>query len=96
MPSSSRPPTFLQGLARIFGVVAGLVLTLAGLVLMVFTLLAGLVVAVGLTFWARLRGRQPPARPRRGPPPHHAGPAPAKDGDIVDVQVREIPDRPDA
>lgn len=90
MPSPSRPPTLLQGLARVVGVVAGLALTVAGLVLMLFTVLAGLFAATGLALWARLRG-QPRSRRRRRGPRHRPGSAP--DGDVVDVEVREIPDR---
>lgn len=93
-PDSPRPvrsgPGFL-------GALLGILFAIVGFVLMVGALLLGLVVAVVAVLWALLRGRRPPPvrfewrqattrawRPASGRPPAD---------EVVDVEVREIPDQ---
>lgn len=71
-------------------------LALFGLVVMLSALLAGVILALGLTFWALLRGRRPPS-PRfawRGfPPPGGRGRVPpraAGSGEVIDIEAREV------
>lgn len=90
-----------RAVARIGATLFGLVLALAGFLLMIGALLVGLAAAAGLFLWAALRGRPVPPvafRWRRGglhtAPRHGPGRAAPGDAEVVDVQVRELPDRP--
>jgi hypothetical protein len=83
-------------------VVLRLVLAVAGFVLMLSLLFAGLVAAVLFVLWNLLRGRKPVmAMPRFSMPPgrqwgfpnNARGPAQAP-GDVVDVQARVVPEAP--
>lgn len=104
MPSSSPSPTgsgFGRAVSRAIALLLGLVLALSGFILMVGALLVGLALAAGLTLWALLRGRRPPpvqfrwrGGMARGTRAGQAAP-PRAQGEVVDVQVREIPDRPE-
>lgn len=74
-----------------------LVLVAVGLVFGLMALLAGMVLAFWLIVWSLLRGRKPQVRRFRMKPSQPFGGmgsrrAPA--GDVVDVEAREVPDRP--
>lgn len=77
-----------------------LVLVLAGLVFGAVVLLAGLVFAVFIVIWSLLRGRKPQVmrfRMRPGAPFGDLGGGArraAPQGDVVDIEAREIPDTP--
>lgn len=79
------------------GALLGILFAIVGFVLMVGALLLGLVVAVVAVLWSLLRGRRPAPvrfewrqatarawRPASGRPPAD---------EVVDVEVREIPDQ---
>jgi len=66
---------------RILGAVLGMILLVAGLVLAASAAFAALIVAGAVLVWARLRGV-----------PVLRAVAPRQRGDVVDVQVREVPD----
>ena len=92
-----------RSIARTFGrigaAVLGLLLALAGFLLMIGAVLVGITAAVGLFAWAALRGRKaaPMAFHWRGRRfhgvPRRLGRA-ADDAEVVDVQVRELPRTP--
>jgi hypothetical protein len=92
-------PTLAGTLQRAVLALASVLLALAGFVLMIGALAVGLLAAAGWYVWSLLRGK--PASPMRfsWPPPRFGGmgrrepPPPA--GDVVDVQVREVPARDD-
>jgi hypothetical protein len=78
------------------GALLGIVFAIVGFVLMVGALLLGLVVAVAAVLWSLVRGRRPAPvrfdwrrgtarawRPASGRPPSD---------EVVDIEVREIPD----
>ncbi|MBA3598332.1 MAG: hypothetical protein H0W40_13305 [Methylibium sp.] len=84
-----------------------LLLTAAGLVFVVGAMALGLALGSVLVAWALLRGRRPVLR--YGTPPsaawarfretasrRRAGHAPrsARQGEVIDAEVREVPDRP--
>jgi hypothetical protein len=72
-------------------------LALFGLALMLAALLAGAMLALGLTLWALLRGRRPPPARfawRGFPPPggrSRVPPRAAGTGEVIDIEVREVP-----
>jgi hypothetical protein len=88
---SLSPPGSLARLARML---LKLALGLMGFALLLGALLLGLVLALGIVMWARLRGRKVAPgvfraaflKARRRPS--------AYTGEVVDVQVREVPDVP--
>ena len=71
-------------------------LALFGLALMLAALLAGAVLALGLTIWALLRGRRPPPARfawRGFPPPggrSRVPPRAAGSGEVIDIEAREV------
>jgi hypothetical protein len=89
-PSLRSGPGFL-------GALLGIVFAIVGFVLMVAALLLALVVGIGALLWSLVRGRRPAPmrfewrratarawRPASGRPPTD---------EVVDVEVREIPDQ---
>ena len=68
-----------------------IVLLLSATVLMIGAMLIGLVLASGVVLWALLRGRRPgPVNLRWGRMPRAGGFGRPMDGDVVDVQAREV------
>ena len=68
-----------------------IVLLIGATVVMAGALLLGLVLASGVVLWALLRGRRPAAANLRwGRMPRAGGFGGPMDGDVVDVQVREV------
>lgn len=96
MPSPRPTPSVRSG-PGFLGALLGILFALIGFVLMVGALLLGLVVAIAALLWSLLRGRRPApvrfewrrATARAWRP---ASGRPASD-EVVDVEVREIPDR---
>lgn len=92
-PRSAAPTSLLGGLAKLARALLKIAVGLFGLVLLLGALMLGLMLAVGIVIWARLRGRSVApgvfnaafARARRRPV--------ASAGEVVDVEVREVPDR---
>jgi hypothetical protein len=71
-------------------------LAVFGLLLMLFALVFGAMLALGLTVWALLRGRRPPPARfawRGFPPPGGRAPGrpAAGGGEVVDIEAREVP-----
>ena len=84
------PPSLLQ---RMLSAVLGFALLVGGTLLMLGALLLGLVLASGVVLWALLRGRRPgPVNLHWGrmPRPRGFGPRAPGQGDVVDVQAREV------
>lgn len=90
---------FIQGISR---TLLRLAFVLAGLVLAGLLLLVGLSAALGLLLWNRLRGRRSPTffgapgqrswgRMRKGSAAP-ASPGRAADPEVIDVEMREVPD----
>jgi hypothetical protein len=93
-PRAAPTPSRLGGLAQLARMLLRLALGLVGFVLLLGALMVGLVLALGIVIWARLRGRK--AAPGVFTAAFHKArrrPA-AFTGDVVDVQVREVPDVP--
>jgi hypothetical protein len=87
-------PLFMQ---RLFSFLLRLVLIAMGLVFTAALLGAGLVFTVLLLVWSLLRGRRPRVvRFRVDPRSPFAGmrPNPRAQGEVVDIEAREIPDVP--
>lgn len=95
-PRTASTPTLLGGLAQLARALLKMALGLLGLVLLLGALMLGLILALGIVIWARLRGRKAApgvftaafqkARRRTS----------AAAGEVVDVEVREVPDVPQA
>ena len=94
-------------LSQIVTLAVKLVLGVAGFIFMLSLLLAGLIALVLLMLWSLLHGRRPVlGMPRFSMPPgrqwgfpnaaSRRGPVNPDAGEVVDVQVREIPDAADA
>lgn len=83
-------------LSRVVSVMLRVVLVAAGLVVGVLAVLAGLVLAFWLIVWGLLRGRKPKAvRFRMNASRPFAGTqARPHQGDVVDIEARELPDVP--
>lgn len=92
-----RPARGLRTGPGVLGALLGIVFAIVGFVLMVGALLLALVVGIGALLWSLVRGRKPAPvrfhfrqatarawRPASGRPPSE---------DVVDVEVREIPDQ---
>ena len=76
---------------RTVAALLGTVLALGALVFMICALLIGLVLASGIVLWALLRGRRPgPVNLRWGRMPRGGGFGRPTDGEVVDVQAREV------
>jgi predicted lipid-binding transport protein (Tim44 family) len=103
-PTSSPLDAFARAVSRVLGTLFGLLLALAGFVLMLGLLAIGLAAALGLTLWALLRGRRPTLQAFRwrstgfrrgfrgmGEPPtrQRRGEAPSE---VVDVEAIEVRD----
>ena len=87
MTPTPAAPSLLQ---RIGSTLLGIVLALSAAVLMIGAVLIGLVVAGGIISWALLRGRRPaPVNLRWGMPRRTGFGRPAQ-GEVVDVQAREV------
>lgn len=93
--------------AQIVTLAVKLVLGLAGFIFMLSLLVAGLIALLVIVLWSLLRGRRPViGMPRFSMPPGRQWGFPKSGarrgtvnpdaGDVVDIQVREIPDSPDA
>lgn len=93
-------------LSQIVALAVKLVLGVAGFIFMLSLLLAGLIALVLLMLWSLLRGRRPVlGMPRFSMPPgrqwgfpnaaSRRGMANQNAGEVVDIQVREIPDASD-
>jgi hypothetical protein len=88
--------TFSRSLQAVGRGLLRAVLALFGLVFMLSALLAGAILALGLTVWALLRGRRPPAARfswRGFPPPggrDRVPPRAAGSGEIIDIEAREV------
>jgi hypothetical protein len=68
-----------------------IVLLISATVLMIGAMLLGLVLASGVVLWALLRGRRPgPVNLRWGRMPRDGGFGRPMDGEVVDVQAREV------
>lgn len=110
MSSSSSPlDAFVRGTSRVLGALFGLLLALAGFVLMLGALALGLAAALGITVWALLRGRRPTLQAFRwrgtgfrgsaggfggmGEPPGRAR-RDAPAAEVVDVEVTEVREIP--
>jgi hypothetical protein len=93
MTFEARLPTFLQ---RLISILMRLLLLAVGLLFAAFLLAAGLVLTLFVVAWSLLRGHRPrivrwrvdPRSPfagmRRGPP--------KAQGEVVDIEAREVPD----
>lgn len=92
-PRSAAPTSLLGGLAKLARALLKIALGFLGLVVLLGALMLGLMLALGIVIWARLRGRSVApgvfnaafARARRR--------TVASAGEVVDVEVREVPDR---
>ena len=92
-PRSAAPTSLLGGLAKLARALLKVALGFLGLVVLLGALMLGLMLAVGIVIWARLRGRSVApgvfnaafARAKRRPV--------AAAGEVVDVEVREVPER---
>jgi hypothetical protein len=97
-PSSSSPLSSV--LQRAVLTLIGVVLALSGFILMLGAVVVGLIVAAGWFVWSLLRGKPavPPVR-FSWPPPRFGGMGRRSDtpaqGEVVDVQVREVRERGD-
>lgn len=82
--------------SRVVSALLRLVLVAAGLVFGLMALLAGLVLAFWLIVWSLLRGRKPQVRHFRMKPtsPFGGMGTRAPQGDVVDIEAREVPDTP--
>ena len=101
-------PTMLQTLMN---TLLRTLLAIGGVLLLLISVVVGTVLAAALVVWALMRGRRPAnvrfrwqggGRPFGG---QHGGPSGAPSdtpfgrrppGEVVDVEVRELPDRPPA
>jgi hypothetical protein len=93
-PRTASTPSLLGGLAQLARALLKMALGLFGLVLLLGALMLGLMLALGIVIWARLRGRR--AAPGVFTAAFHTArrrPA-APVGEVVDVEVREVPDVP--
>ena len=96
MPSPD-PTRSVRSGPGFLGALLGILFAIVGFVLMVGALLLGLVVAIGALLWSLVRGRRPApvrfewrqATARAWRP---ASGRPVSD-EVVDVEVREIPDQ---
>jgi hypothetical protein len=87
-----QPPSLL---ARIAGVALTIVLAIFGFVLMLSALVAGLLLAAGAVVWALLRGRRPGPVNLRWKMARKPGQrAPARGGEVIDIEVREVDETP--
>jgi Flp pilus assembly protein TadB len=86
-------PAFVS---RVVSALLRLVLVAVGLVFGLMALLAGLVLALWIIVWSLLRGRKPQVRRFRMKPTSAFGGMGrrAPQGDVVDIQAREVPDTP--
>jgi hypothetical protein len=82
--------------SRIVSALLRLVLVAVGLVFGLLAVLFGLVLALWLIVWSLLRGRKPQVkRFRMNPGQPFGGMRPrAPQGEVVDIEAREVPDRP--
>lgn len=94
--SSSPLGKLPRTVSRLLAVLIGLALAVAGLLFMVGALVVGLLAAAGLTLWALLRGRRPVAMGFRWGGPGFRRPPPPASGEVVDVEMRELPEPPRA
>jgi hypothetical protein len=94
--TTATSPSLLGSLARLLRALLKIALGLVGFVLLLSALFVGLMLALGIVIWARLRGRR--AAPgvftaayqkARRRPSARAAPT----GQVVDVEAREVPDR---
>lgn len=86
-----RQPFTMEGMKTLFSMLFKAVATALGLVLMAGLLLAGLLTAVIVLVWARLRGRPLPAvNLRWGRPGGFSGAGRAPAGEVVDIDAREV------
>ena len=85
-------PTPLGFLSRLFRAVLKLALGLVGFVLLLGALLVGLTLALGIVIWARLRGRQAAPGVFRAAFQQARRRTPMPVGEVVDVEVREVPE----
>ncbi|MDH4050122.1 MAG: hypothetical protein OEU93_00985 [Rubrivivax sp.] len=98
--TASNSSSLSNALQRAVLTLMGVVLALSGFILMLGALLVGLVVAAVWFIWSLLRGKPavPPVR-FSWPPPRFGGMGRRGDtppqGEVVDVQVREVPERGD-
>lgn len=93
-PRTASAPSLLGGLAQLARALLKVALGLFGLVLLLGALMLGLMLALGIVIWARLRGRR--AAPGVFTAAFHKArrrPSVAA-GEVVDVEVREVPDVP--
>lgn len=86
----------MEGMKTLFSMLFKAVATALGLVLMAGLLLAGLLMAVIVLLWARLRGRPvPPVNLRWGRAGGFSAGAGRPVGEVVDIEAREV-DAPSA
>lgn len=86
----------MEGMKTLFSMLFKAVATALGLVLMAGLLLAGLLTAVIILLWARLRGRPvPPVNLRWGRAGGFSAGAGRPAGEVVDIEAREV-DAPSA
>lgn len=85
---------------QIVSLVLKMVLAVAGFIFMLSLLLAGLIAGAVFLLWSLLRGRKPViVMPRFGMPPGrqwgfpNAARRPRAGGEVVDVEVREVPEQ---
>jgi hypothetical protein len=91
---AQRAPWWRRAAGAVVRTLMGLVLAASALVVMLGALLVAVVLTVGLVIWSLLRGRRPAAgvfnasfqRARRS--------RSAPIGEVVDVEVREVPEGP--
>ena len=94
-PNPAARGSALRWLATAGGWVRGLLrasLMLAAFVLMLGTLLVGLLLAAALVGWSLLRGRRPAAGVFKAAFERGRRHQPARPGQVIDVEVREVPD----
>ena len=92
-PRNAAPTSLLGGLAKLTRALLKIVLGFLGLVVLLGALMLGLMLALGIVIWARLRGRTvAPGVFTAAFAKAWRRPMPAA-GDVVDVEVREVPDR---
>ncbi len=86
-------PTFLR---RVVSALLRLVLVAVGLVFGLLAVLFGMVLAFWLIVWSLLRGRKPKVQRFRMNTGQTFGGmrARAPQGDVVDIEAREVPDSP--